>query len=369
MIETDVVIVGAGPAGAACAINLAPLRRVILVDAPPPPGPRIGESVPPAIRLLLSDMALWQGFLAQQHRPRRFDRAIWGGPHPVERDSLLDPDGHGWHLDRQRFDTWLREMAVARNAALVTPAAIGAIAPDACGWSLTLLRAGRAIPLRARLIVDAAGRRAQIARQLGASRVVRDRLICHWRHGQDRGDPVPGETFIEAEPEGWWYTAAQPGSRRVLGFHTDADLGVSRAVRQGEGLLARALQRPGLARLLGQAGFVAEDRVGATAAHTTDLSPAAGDGWLAVGDAALSFDPLSSQGILNALYTGLAGAEAADRYLGGDPGALQEYAAGLLPIRDAYRWHLAAWYGQERRWPDSVFWQRRLSLGQAAATM
>lgn len=27
---------------------------------------------------------------------------------PVESDFLRDPDGHGWHLDRARFDAWLR---------------------------------------------------------------------------------------------------------------------------------------------------------------------------------------------------------------------------------------------------------------------
>jgi flavin-dependent dehydrogenase len=34
------------------------------------------------------------------------------------------------------------------------------------------------------------------------------------------------------------------------------------------------------------------------------LEPLHGNGWLACGDAALSFDPLSSQGLLTALYSG-----------------------------------------------------------------
>src|SRR5260370_25731377 len=33
------------------------------------------------------------------------------------------------------------------------------------------------------------------------------------------------------------------------------------------------------------------------------LSPACGQGWLAVGDAAIAFDPLSSQGIMTAIYS------------------------------------------------------------------
>ena len=34
---------------------------------------------------------------------------------------MRDPDGHGWHLDRARFDAWLRHTAVARGAMLLMP--------------------------------------------------------------------------------------------------------------------------------------------------------------------------------------------------------------------------------------------------------
>ena len=91
------------------------------------------------------------------------------------------------------------------------------------------------------------------------------------------------------------------------------------------------------------------------------LTPPAGDGWLAAGDAALSFDPLSSQGLFNALYTGLASAEAADRALSGDGSALSDYAARLAEIDAVYRRNLRAWYELERRWPDQEFWRRRAS--------
>ncbi len=40
------------------------------------------------------------------------------------------------------------------------------------------------------------------------------------------------------------------------------------------------------------------------------LSQAAGDGWIAIGDAAASFDPVTSQGLMNALSTALVAAGA-----------------------------------------------------------
>jgi hypothetical protein len=62
---------------------------------------------------------------------------------------------------------------------------------------------------------------------------------------------------------------------------------------------------------------------------------------------------------LNALFTGLAAAEAADRHLSGQEGALPGYATTLAGIRAAYRRHLDFWYGRETRWPDAPFWCRR----------
>ena len=43
MRDVDVVIVGAGPAGATTAINLAPFRRVLMVERRAEVAPRVGE--------------------------------------------------------------------------------------------------------------------------------------------------------------------------------------------------------------------------------------------------------------------------------------------------------------------------------------
>jgi flavin-dependent dehydrogenase len=149
-------------------------------------------------------------------------------------------------------------------------------------------------------------------------------------------------------------------TQRVLAFHTDADLPAARVARDRDALLERAASTTELAALLDAAGFVAEQTSGFTSAHTATLEPCAGDGFLAAGDAALAFDPLSSQGLLNALFTGLASAEAADAHLRGDTEALRRYRETIAGIRAAYRQHLALYYGMVRRWPDAPFWKLRL---------
>lgn len=358
-MHADVLILGAGPAGATAALNLAPQCRVLLLDRLPMPAPRIGESLPPAARRLLADMGLWDEFLAQGHAPCYGNCSLWNGE-PAEQDFLRDPDGHGWHLDRARFEGWLRAKAQERGAALLAPATIKTVSPVVGGWQVLLDTPSGAIQLQARVLIDAGGRASALGKRLGARRTRQDRLVCGWLYGREESiDATDGRSHIEAAPQGWWYSAALPGRRRVLALHTDADLPTARKLRQPGWLQASATSTPSLGTMLERVGFMADGDVRIAAAHSTVLQPGAGLGWFAVGDAALSFDPLSSQGLFNALYTGLAAAEACHRQLHGDPAATDDYRQELAHIDGAYRQHLGFWYSQETRWPGEAFWLRR----------
>lgn len=363
MREVDVLIVGAGPAGSAAALNLAPFCRVMLVDKQLTPGVRIGESLIPAARRLLQDMGLLNAFLAQNHAPHFGNRAWWNGAVPQETDFLRDADGPGWHLDRASFDIFLRECAERRGAILHCPVKLDQVqraAENEC-WQVRLRYPNGVRELSCRLILDASGRAAVAARRLGSVRVARDRLVCGWLQGvaEIETPASAGFSTVEAEPAGWWYSAPLPSRRRVLAFHTDADLPEAAAARSPEWLLSRARLRPGMTALLRETGFAPTAVSGYTAAHSAALRPAAGEGWAALGDAAFCFDPLSSRGLFNALYTGLAAAECGHRFLRGQTDAFTGYRMELARIGGMYDRHLRYWYATEARWANAPFWQRR----------
>lgn len=73
----------------------------------------------------------------------------------------------------------------------------------------------------------------------------------------------------------------------------------------------------------------------------------------------MAFDPLSSQGLLQALTSGIRAGEALNAYLAGEVAAIGEFD---IRANDVFREYLrlrAVYYEREQRWSQSVFWQRR----------
>jgi 2-polyprenyl-6-methoxyphenol hydroxylase-like FAD-dependent oxidoreductase len=106
----------------------------------------------------------------------------------------------------------------------------------------------------------------------------------------------------------------------------------------------------------------------ASAAPSFRLDPAVGDGWLAVGDAASAFDPISSQGIYKALADGIEAAGAIAAALDGRTGALQDYQSMVADRFAAYWRTRDEFYRMEQRWSAAPFWRKRCERGARSPT-
>ncbi len=106
------------------------------------------------------------------------------------------------------------------------------------------------------------------------------------------------------------------------------------------------------------------DGVRVVTARSARLDRAAGRNWLAVGDAALAYDPLSGQGIVRALGSGEAGGRAIVDWYEGDHEAPGRYADAVAHEFKSYQTLCLSYYSSERRWSGSPFWERRHGTGR-----
>lgn len=356
-LDYDVVIVGAGTAGSAAAAVLAPHVRVIIVDLLHPPAWRIGESLPGAAARLLRAIGAWPSFAAAHHPPAPVRVSRWGSDTPEMLDSFRDPDGAGWRLDRARFEADLRANALERGAIARFGQPVASLSRRGAVWQVELADKSR---ISARLLLDATGRTSRLMRSWGQRSLATDRLTCVYRLIERATAAPDSAIYTEAVADGWWYSAEVGTGHRLIAFHSDADLPAPAAVLH-RGLLIDAARTDGLAEHVVDAIPVGPARM---CRASSVARSAAGSGWLAAGDAAVAFDPLSSQGLFNALATGVEAGEAMLAALNGDGLApiWSAYAARIAAIWQAYQRHLLLAYSQEARWSTAPFWARRQAV-------
>jgi len=293
--------------------------RVLLFDAPVA---RVGESLLPSARTILAELGLWSRFVEQNHLPCYGNLSAWGSATLAETDFMRSPYGHGWHLDRVRFDTMLR---------------------DAASEAGTVVRNTRYVhgEESARWLVDCGGRNAPIARALGIARHYEDKLVAYYARFTSRDED--SRTLVESHPEGWFHTALLPGGERIVTFFTEGRDRLLSLLPTTLHISLRVLD--------------VLSPVRSTDARTSRLERFHGENWIAAGDAATTFDPLSSQGILNALYGGL---KAAKAVLSGE---LDEYDDAIARVYEQFLVNRARYYAMEPRWSDQPFWAGRRGAG------
>lgn len=321
---------------------------------------RVGETLPPSIRKLLVGLGVWDQFLAGNHSPSFGIHSAWGHAELYENNFIFNPYGTGWHVDRARFDAMLACNVEHAGAKFYRHAQLISCAQDGAGvWVIEFACEDRRKSLRAKFVVDATGRKSVLTHRLGAKRITYDRLVgvvCFFSCGSPRSH-LGNNTLVEAGEYGWWYSAALPDSRIIVAYMTDADLFGKASKRTPNYWQQQRRNAPHThARAKSRAQ---ESDPFIFAANSSRLDYFVGKNCLAVGDAAMAFDPLSSQGVYNALMSGLLAAHAIECSLAGDQRELHGYA---VAIENNFAEYLAArekCYRRETRWPNSPFWKRR----------
>ncbi|HBL31428.1 MAG TPA: NAD(P)/FAD-dependent oxidoreductase [Acidobacteria bacterium] len=337
---------------------------VTVLEAHAAPPQKVGETLPPGLTPLLRHLGLETWLERDGHLRSQGNRALWGSQRAEESPFLANPFGNGWHVDRRRFESRLAETAREEGADWHWGARLASCTRAGRGWRLTVLREGWREILEVDFVADATGRHARLARRLGARRVCYDRLTGLTGLLESPMPAADTYTLVEATPGGWWYSALLADGRLAVAFLTDGDL-LEKPLRQADPAAWWQLLRQSAAtreRVEGH-GYQGKTPLRVLPAETSRLDTIVGDGWIALGDAAAAYDPLSSHGVASAMGSGFYGGHAIADLLAGRDDARLAYLDLLQrafgTCLDLQKEH----YARETRWPDAPFWRRRQAAG------
>ena len=200
-------------------------------------------------------------------------------------------------------------------------------------------------------------------RQLGAKRVRLDSQVAltgMFDLGRDGGAVSDNRLYVESISTGWWYSSPVNQRTMMAVFLSDADF-----LPRDQSSLKKAWEHALQASTLTQerlGRFKTRLNIQATPADTSRLDRAQEEGWLAIGDAAFTIDPLSGLGVFQALEAAPVVAREISNRINGNQfnesyNDWIEGQAGRL-ARDR-----SETYQRETRWPRSEYWKRRHQIG------
>ena len=279
MTNFDVIIVGAGVAGSATAIEAASrVHRVALLHYPK--SRTSWESLPPwgwrELRRLSIDLGTG------------FERVMawWDS----EREQVAHYP-NACVLDGSELARRLRQRAETAGVAILRSDRRLSFARSPDGWRLQGLDAVSRVHshITSHHVVDATGRNATLGRRLGARRVSHDRLVSLSVAIRPCG--VAG-TWTETVAFGWWNVCSS-GLQGTATFIASPE-----TIRHTRGRLRDAFRQTAH---LSEMFELAEAHPVLRPCGSSRLLPCAGPGWWAVGDAAWTAQPLASCGIAKSL--------------------------------------------------------------------
>lgn len=292
MLKSDVLIIGGGPAGSAAAIRCAQQGLTVrLIEQSAFPRHRPGETLHPGVEPLLKQLGVAEQVLSAGFLRHAGNWVAWDGdPHFVPFGEDNTGPWLGFQAHRAEFDQRLLNQAIALGVEVLQPCrAVEVIVESTGGGDRVVGVVTSAGPMRAKVVIDAAGGRHWLARQLGLEMERRSpKLVARYGYAQGHCDVRDEVPAIVADTKGWTWTAqVRPGLYQW-----------TRLMLEPQRLASDFLPQE-LAALRPQGHRYAAD------VTWRKVGGLAGPGYFLAGDAGTVLDPASSHGVLKALMSGM----------------------------------------------------------------
>lgn len=354
-METDVIIVGKGISGLILSILLKQknIDHVVLDRVAKRKTMEFPETLPPSALVLINSLGLLELF--QKSSSKSFGyHSLWGSDTVTTNDFFNhNPYKYGLKLNKREL---LNDLEQVVEDKLVKFEKLVEIKRSEKRVRVKIESNNESQTINGRVIVDATGRNRAVLKQLGVASEPFDNLValsCHlpiFKHPR-----LIHRVCVESFDNGWGIVSSLNDQVNVMTLFT----------QKGNPILAQLKQYKHWNSILSNTrllkDFLSEDthrNVVGGDANSSKSSKITGPNWIAIGDAAISFDPLSSHGISNAIYCAKASSEAIQSHLNNDSdNSLQNCETTLIEIFSAYLKHKRTLYDAEKRWATTPFWR------------
>lgn len=316
----DVAVIGGGPAGATAAMYLRQKGYdTVVVEKQRFPRFHVGESLLPENLALFDELGIHEE-IKNRGYPKKWGAEFVSqcGDHVRKfyfRDQLLSGESMAYQVLRSDFDQLLLERAREMGADVRERTVVTAVAPHADGFEVTTTDEGaRTYPLRAGVVVDASGQDTFLSTRLGLKRIDdagRFAVFTHFRDvDRDEGEDA-GNIRIIPFGDGHWFWVIPLGDRLTsVGAVVTKDV-IRRNRDNIEAYFSTLVDNTeALRSRMPNASQVQPVRTVADFAY--ESSRYVGDRFVLVGDAAAFLDPVFSSGVLMAMSSARAAANAID---------------------------------------------------------
>lgn len=362
-LETDVLIVGGGPAGTSAALSLLKYSdlQVVIIEETNLESIKIGEQVNSSIFDLMKYIGIEKDHFKKDNFIKGYSTtAAWGSERMLVRDSIFNTDTESFQLNREEFDYMLLEK-VSEQGGIIFPRTkcLNFNQDEENCWTVSLKHDVKGnFTAKATFLIDATGRLASVGRKLGVESKRDDELTAIGRFLYFKeAQHIKQDIVIEAIEDGWWYCATLPNQTMALTFFSDANIIQEKRLKKIENWSALLAKTTYINRKIAAADSIGKPWIKNAFSQVTDILSR--KNFLAVGDAVASFDPISSMGIGFAMTSGCNGAKAIiDAHLGHTI-TFNNYQENINKIYNQYLKTKRSFYGKEQRWNNSAFWKKR----------
>ena len=354
-MSKNIAIIGAGVAGLFCALGFTKNNHKVSIFSKTRRGKRKpGELLSPEVRKPLSRYGLLKEFESRFKLRSSGSLSVWESDVPYHVDAIIKPEGGNYIVSRQEFECFLMASAVKKGVEFIKNPERLSISRMSDGFQVSY-RDGCNLKLNEfDYLVEATGKTRGLIGH--GKRTSYDNLVALVAY-IDTDCKFSRNLFLESVENGWFYLTMVSENKAVIAYMTDNDLLPLGRQAKEKYFIDSVSKTSEIYPIIET--FLSQLELNIHSACTSKREKFVGTNWAAVGDAAISFDPICGRGMLMAAMSGHALTNTLTKFDNfNESVGLYEDA-----VHKTFRSYLISKrniYAAASHRHDSIFWNRRI---------